>query len=132
MTAMTATTDALVKSLNNYFNALSKINDISSSSNPFDFSTMVPSFEQELEEMKDMPYSQLDLSEISSQLVSAPSMISDVSTSGLTALLSLVPSGELDQNVQINATFPNVVNHREIELALNNLILSASQYANRK
>lgn len=132
MTAMTATTDALVNSLNNYFNALSKINDISSSSNPFDFSTMVPSFEQELEEMKDMPYSQLDLSEISSQLVSAPSMISDVSTSGLTALLSLVPSGELDQNVQINATFPNVVNHREIELALNNLILSASQYANRK
>jgi len=132
MTAMTATTDALVKSLNNYFNALSKINDISSSSNPFDFSTMVPSFEQELEEMKDMPYSQLDLSEISPQLVSAPSMISDVSTSGLTALLSLVPSGELDQNVQINATFPNVVNHREIELALNNLILSASQYANRK
>lgn len=132
MTAMTATTDALVNSLNNYFNALSKINDISSSSNPFDFSTMVPSFEQELEEMQDMPYSQLDLSEISSQLVSAPSMISDVSTSGLTALLSLVPSGELDQNVQINATFPNVVNHREIELALNNLILSASQYANRK
>ena len=38
----------------------------------------------------------------------------------------------LDQNVHIEASFPNVQSHSEIELALNNLINSASQYVNRK
>ena len=38
----------------------------------------------------------------------------------------------LDQNVHIQASFPNVQSHNEIELALNNLINSASQYVNRK
>ena len=38
----------------------------------------------------------------------------------------------LDQNVNITANFPNVQSHSEIELALNNLINSASQYVNRK
>lgn len=41
-------------------------------------------------------------------------------------------SEPLEQQVQIEANFPNVTNHREIELALNNLILSASQFANKK
>ena len=38
----------------------------------------------------------------------------------------------LDQNVHIEANFPNVESHTEIETALNNLINSASQYVNRK
>ena len=38
----------------------------------------------------------------------------------------------LDQNVMIQAEFPNVTNHLEIEEAFNNLINTASQYANRK
>lgn len=37
----------------------------------------------------------------------------------------------LEQNVKIEATFPNVTNHSEIEEAFNNLINTASQYANR-
>ena len=41
-------------------------------------------------------------------------------------------SGELEQHVQIEAHFPSVTNHSEIEEAFNNLINTASQYANRK
>lgn len=38
----------------------------------------------------------------------------------------------LDQNVRIEASFPSVTDHNEIELAFDNLINKASQYANRK
>ena len=38
----------------------------------------------------------------------------------------------LDQNVHIEASFPSVTDHNEIELAFDNLINKASQYANRK
>ena len=38
----------------------------------------------------------------------------------------------LDQNVHIEANFPNVTDHNEIELALSNLVNQSSQYANRK
>ena len=38
----------------------------------------------------------------------------------------------LEQNVHIEASFPNVSDHNEIEEALNNLINRASQYAHRK
>ena len=38
----------------------------------------------------------------------------------------------LEQNVRIEASFPNATNHNEIEEAFNNLINTASQYANRK
>ena len=41
-------------------------------------------------------------------------------------------SGTLEQNVKIEASFPNVQDHNEIEEAFNNLINKASQYANRK
>ena len=40
--------------------------------------------------------------------------------------------GELEQNVHIEAEFPNVQDHNEIEQAFNNLVNMASQYANRK
>lgn len=42
------------------------------------------------------------------------------------------PDNVLEQNVKIEATFPNATNHNEIEEAFNNLINTASQYANRK
>lgn len=38
----------------------------------------------------------------------------------------------VDQNVHIEASFPNVTNHSEIEQALSNLVNQAAQYANRK
>jgi hypothetical protein len=45
---------------------------------------------------------------------------------------AMAGTGTLDQNVHIEANFPNVQSHTEIELALNNLVNSASQYVNRK
>ena len=41
-------------------------------------------------------------------------------------------NGTLEQNVHIEATFPNVTDHNEIEEAMKNLVNTASQYANRK
>lgn len=41
-------------------------------------------------------------------------------------------NSELNQNVMIQAEFPNAVYADEIETALNNLVNSAAQYANRK
>ena len=41
-------------------------------------------------------------------------------------------SSAFDQNVHIDASFPSVTEHNEIELAFENLINKASQYANRK
>jgi hypothetical protein len=38
----------------------------------------------------------------------------------------------LEQNVHIEASFPNATDHNEIEEAFNNLVNLASQYANRK
>ena len=38
----------------------------------------------------------------------------------------------LQQDVTIHADFPNVTDHNEIEMAIDNLINAASQYANRK
>ena len=40
--------------------------------------------------------------------------------------------GELQQHVQIEAHFPGVTDRNEIEEAFNNLVNTASQYANRK
>lgn len=40
--------------------------------------------------------------------------------------------GIVDQQVSIQASFPNVVSHNEIEEAFNNLINTSVQYANRK
>jgi hypothetical protein len=40
--------------------------------------------------------------------------------------------GTLEQEVHIEAHFPNATNHSEIEEAFGNLINLASQYANRK
>lgn len=57
------------------------------------------------------------------------------------ALQSIIPdvskfafggNNVVEQEVTIHAEFPNVSDHNEVELALSNLINTASQYANRK
>ena len=48
------------------------------------------------------------------------------------ALASEKTSDTIQQNVTIQADFPNVQDHNEIEQALNSLTLKASQYVNRK
>ena len=50
----------------------------------------------------------------------------------ITPFIADMQQGVLDQNVHIDATFPNVTDHNEIEAAFDNLINKASQYANRK
>jgi hypothetical protein len=47
-------------------------------------------------------------------------------------LASTSSSSQLEQNVHITATFPNVVNSNEIQIALENLTSKASQYINRR
>lgn len=50
-----------------------------------------------------------------------------------TSVLSNINTNDqLEQNVHIDATFPNVQDHNEIEMAFDNLVNKASQYANRK
>lgn len=46
--------------------------------------------------------------------------------------LSHQNDGVLEQNVHIEASFPGVQDHNEIELAISNLVNTASQFANRK
>jgi hypothetical protein len=62
----------------------------------------------------------LDMHSISAQLGGI------LSTPGFTG----GDSGPLEQNVKIEASFPNVQDRNEIEEAFNNLINRASQYAN--
>ena len=50
----------------------------------------------------------------------------------ITPWISDLQSESLEQNVHIEASFPNAINHTEIEEAFDNLINKASQYANRK
>jgi len=48
----------------------------------------------------------------------------------LSGLISSQSNQNLNQKVSIEAHFPNVTNHFEIEEAFNNLINQASQYVN--
>jgi hypothetical protein len=50
-------------------------------------------------------------------------------TAGLGSISADYSSEPLEQNVKIEATFPNVQSSNEIEEALNNLVNRASQYA---
>ena len=59
----------------------------------------------------------------------AGSMISGLlSTPGFTNMLN----HDFQQHVEIYAEFPDATDHSEIEQAFNNLLNTASQYANRK
>lgn len=44
----------------------------------------------------------------------------------------IAPAGTLDQNVHIEAHFPNATDHSQIEEAFGNIVNLAAQYANRK
>ena len=66
------------------------------------------------------------ISMIDSQ-ASMSSLFSMSATSGITT-----GNETLEQTVTIHAEFPNATDHNEIEEAFNNLINTASQYANRK
>ena len=59
-------------------------------------------------------------------------MLSEFATAQSTLASSLQAAGSdsqvLDQNVHIEASFPNVKDAREVEAALNNLTSRASQY----
>ena len=50
----------------------------------------------------------------------------------ITPWISDLADEVLEQNVHIEASFPNATNHSEIEEAFNNLVNRAAQYANRK
>lgn len=79
-----------------------------------------------------------------SNFLSAIEMVRDITKSidlqaqsqgvGLGALSAAgIPSSSaFEQNVNIQASFPNATNHSEIEEAFNNLINRASQFAGRK
>lgn len=58
------------------------------------------------------------------------------SMKGLSAMLAAggvgQGAGNFEQHVEIHASFPDATDHSEIEEAFNNLLNSASQYANRK
>jgi hypothetical protein len=61
-------------------------------------------------------------------LQSAHSQMSNLTSPGFNGL----NAETLEQEVHIEASFPNVQNHNEIEEAFKTLINEASQYANRK
>ena len=53
-------------------------------------------------------------------------------TSMSTPILEGLQNQQVEQNVHIEASFPNVTQSNEIEMAFDNLVNKASQYANRK
>ena len=53
-------------------------------------------------------------------------------TSMSTPMLEGLQNQQVEQNVHIEASFPNVTQSSEIEMAFDNLVNKASQYANRK
>lgn len=72
----------------------------------------------------------LDMVQIARDIIESASMKSTM-TNIKNANANYNPSS-LEQNVHIDASFPNVTDHLEIEQAFNNLVNMASQYANRK
>ena len=70
------------------------------------------------------------ISDATSQLVSAALQSISALTPSASSLLPTSSSDTMEQNVHIEASFPNVQNSREIEDAFNNLVNIASQRAN--
>ena len=90
---------------------------------------------------KELVLNKEDTSNILNVVNSVRDMVSNFGRNALNNLANAITNsgsfamagaGTLDQNVHIEANFPNVQSHTEIELALNNLVNSASQYVNRK
>jgi hypothetical protein len=56
--------------------------------------------------------------------------LADIGSAGMGNLVT--GSNSIDQNVHIEANFPNVTKHDEIEQALNNLVNAAAHRVNKK
>ena len=90
---------------------------------------------------KEIVLNKQDTSNILSVVDTVRDMISSFGNNALSNLansimnsssLAMAGVGTMDQNVHIEANFPNVQSHTEIEMAINNLVNSAAQYVNRK
>lgn len=91
--------------------------------------------EKELVLNKDDTENFLSAINIVRDIVKVVDMNAAISGMGIGALAASGIAGAgstIEQSVTIYADFPNATNHSEIELALANLMNSASQYANRK
>ena len=64
-------------------------------------------------------------------LLNMQSEFSDLQTNMSAVMSTAARSGLLDQNVHIEANFPNVTQHTEIEQAFNNLVNMASMHASK-
>ena len=69
--------------------------------------------------------------DINAVIASNAAAAQSAASSALAAALTQFESS-FEQIVTISAEFPNVVDHNEIQEALNNIINDAAQYANRK
>lgn len=68
-----------------------------------------------------------------SQMLDNNALLASLGMINLSAMtLSTEADKVLQQEVTIHADFPNVTDHNEIEMAIDNLINAASQYANKK
>ena len=68
-----------------------------------------------------------------SQMLDNNALIASLGAINLSAMTIGTPADQvLQQEVTIHADFPNVTNHNEIELAIDNLINAASQHAYRQ
>lgn len=68
-----------------------------------------------------------------SQMLDTNALIASLGAISLSAMsVNTEADKVLQQEVTIHADFPNVNDHKEIEMAIDNLINAASQYANRK
>lgn len=117
---LTNNTAIATASLNDFYKAISEVKNIAASDGGIlggDFS---------------MPETS-PLTEAVTEAVSGNTFVADLDNTALVSnLMNAIGVSDFNQNVQIDVSFPNVTNHKEIELAFNNLILSAQQYANRK
>ena len=64
-------------------------------------------------------------------LLNMQSEFNDLQTNMSAVMSTAARSGLLDQNVHIEANFPNVTQHTEIEQAFNNLVNMASMHASK-
>ena len=86
--------------------------------------------EKELVLNKDDTKNMLNMVQIARDVVDSAAL--SASQSNIRTPYNNYKGNSLEQNVHIEASFPNVTNHLEIEQAFNNLVNAAAQYANRK
>ncbi len=140
MSNLTEGTSKATSALNDFYEALSKVENISSGNSFFSVDSLMNKNGKSIADVASAASqnalsggytSSLSGVDFSSALQNSY-MAPELSAMNVSAMLSQIPNGTLDQNIHVEAVFPNVVSHREIELAFNNIPLAAQQYANRK